>query len=180
MTPRELLNVALQRFQVVYLSPGLQESIVRQAIATYQAKVGPVAKVSASCGIPIPAPDSFLDVAVCLDDAGRWSDVLVQQGTLTVIVAKKLVNPFTIHYFLNLTSLDFETGKLPEDSASLLLNEYAYTLLAIPNTQRAREAMTATGIQMDLPEDTELYNRKLTLEEAMEESAAMIPMATVY
>ena len=40
--------------------------------------------------------------------------------------------------------------------------------------------MTITGIQMELPDDNELNSRKTLLEQTMDETAAIIPMVTVY
>lgn len=180
MTPRELLTDVLTRFQVMYLTTPVQESLLKQALSTYQTVVGPTSKLSiADAALPVSKPAGFLDVAVCLDAEGRWHEVDAATSTVTAITTSRSVAPFTMYYFLNLRGLDLDTGALP-DSSITLLTEYLYTLLAIPNTQRAREAMTVTGIQMELPDDNELNNRKTLLEQEMDESAAMIPMATVY
>lgn len=179
MTPRELLADVLTRFQVVYLTTSVQESLLKQALSTYQSVVGPTAKLSVLDALPVLKPAGFLEVAICLDTEGRWHDVIYSATDLTVVTTTKSKAPFTLHYFLNLRGLDLDNGVLPEDSITLL-TEYLYTLLAIPNTQRAREALTVTGIQMELPDDNELNNRKSLLEQEMDESAAMIPMATVY
>lgn len=179
MTPRELLTDVLTRFQVVYLSDPVQESLLKQALSTYQTVVGPTAKLSILDALPVLKPAGFLEVAVCLDTEGRWHDVIYSATDLTVVTTTKSVAPFTLYYFLNLRGMNIDTDQLP-DSSVMLLTEYLYILLAIPNTQRAREAMTVTGIQMELPDDNELNNRKSLLEQEMDESAAMIPMATVY
>ncbi len=180
MTPRELLNDVLLRFQVMYLSTQIQDSILKQALSTYQTVVGPTAKMNITDATsPVSKPAGFSEVAVCLDVEGRWHEADVGDATITVLTTKKSVKPFNLYYFLNLRGFNLESGVLPESSINLL-TEYLYTLLAIPNTQRAKEAMTVTGIQLELPEDNELNNRKTLLEEEMEESAALIPMATVY
>lgn len=164
---------------MVYLTTPVQESLLKQALSVYQTTAGPTAKLSIADALPVSKPAGFLDVAVCLDVEGRWHDVIFSDTAVTVVTTSKSVAPFTLHYFLNLRGLDLDAGSLPESSITLL-TEYVYTLLAIPNTQRAREAMTVTGLQMELPDDNELNNRKGLLEQEMDESAAMIPMATVY
>lgn len=180
MTPRELLTDVLTRFQVMYLTTQVQESLLKQALSTYQTVVGPTSKLSiADATLPVSKPAEFAEVAVCLDAEGRWHEADISASTVTAITTSKSVAPFTLHYFISLRNINLDTGALP-DSSITLLTEYLYTLLAIPNTQRAREAMTVTGIQMELPDDNELNNRKTLLEEEMDESAAMIPMATVY
>lgn len=180
MTPRELLNDVLTRFQVVYLSEAVQESLLKQALATYQRIAGPVARFSvALADTPSDKPDDFSAIATCVDSQGRWHEVEEAADTLTVLSTGKSSAPFVIHYFQNLRGIDTETGTLPEECISLV-SEYLYTIMAIPNTQRAREAMTITGIQMELPADSELNSRKELLEQEMDEAVAIIPMATVY
>lgn len=179
MTPNELLRDATEKFSVMYLTPALQDVLLRQAIATYQRIVGPRAQMTLVDNNPVPLPGGFLNVALCCDSQGRWHDTLVTGGTVAVLTTAKSLAPFTLHYFVNLSAIDPAADHLPSGSLTLL-SEYLQVLLAIPNTARAREVMTATGIQAELPGDEELASRKAVLEQEMEETCAMIPMVTVY
>lgn len=181
MTPNELLADVLLRFPVMYLAETVQQSLLSQALGMYQSLAGVVEKLAIPDSSPVETPAGYQSVAVCADTEGRWHDVTAdaESETLAVVTTSKSVAPFVLHYFVNLKDLDFDEDSLPSTSITLL-TEYLYTLIAIPNTQRAREAMLATGIQMELPDDNELNNRKTLLEQEMDETAAIIPMATVY
>ncbi len=179
MTPQELLDDVLLRFEVMYLSESLQTSILKQALSTYQSIVGATAVLKLENATPVSLPAGFSDVAVCVDAEGRWHDVVVTDTTVAVTTFSKSVAPYSLTYFLDMRGFDLATDSLPRNSI-MLLSDYLYVLLAIPNTQRAREAMTITGIQMELPDDNELNSRKTLLEQTMDETAAIIPMVTVY
>lgn len=179
MTPRDLLNDVLLRFPVMYLSSTVQDSILKQVLSVYHTIVGATARIIIADSLPVAIPAGFDDVVTCVDSAGRWHEIVVTTTEIAVVTTTRSVAPFTLTYFISLRSLDLETGILPTSSITLL-SEYLYTLLAIPNTQRAREAMAVTGIQLELPDDNVLNDRKNQLELEMEETEAMIPMVTVY
>jgi hypothetical protein len=75
--------------------------------------------------------------------------------------------------------MDIDKDELPAISIGILM-DYLKALIEIPNTQRARQIANATGLQVEYPSDEELRARKENIEFAMEDSQAMIPMATVY
>lgn len=177
MTPRELLDDALLRFQVMYLSKPVQESILRQALTVCQCLTGPVASVAID-GAPTAKPPLFVGVSNCMDSEGRWHDVYVSGAEISVVTTRRSSPPFLLEYFISLRDLDIDSGNLPNEVISLL-SEYLCVCLAIPNTQRARSAMTVTGINLELTDDAELHSRKLAIEELMSESC-ISKMVTVY
>lgn len=179
MTPRELLNAAKKRFSVIYLAEGMQESLLEEALDTYQRIVGPFEELTTSGVVTeIAKPANFLAVAVCSDQLGRWHKVLATNTTLQVCINAKSQPPYTIYYFVDLANLDIETGKIPDDSVPLL-RKYLRILLDIQNMKRHREVIAVIGIQTDLPSSEELENDKTAAEQEMEDAQAIIPMATV-
>ena len=181
MTPKELLDSVLTRFQVVYLGQPALDVLLAQALGVYQDKAGPVKTLAlATDAESAVIPGDFLGVAVVLDAEGRWHEVNMTETDLVVTVQRrKSRKPFKIWYFVHMRGMNSTTGVLPEESVSILF-DYLYVLIAIPNTQRATEVAAATGMQIQLPGDGELDQRKAILEESMEDCRSIIPMATVY
>lgn len=177
MTQSELLTEALKHFTVMYLDAPRQQAILKQAVGKYRDMVGPskvvkVATDTATFITEVAKPADFLSVAICLDAEGRWHDVTVTDTALSVDTTVYSISPFKIHYFIDLSDVPKE--------CEYLLSSYLHCLLDIPNTARAREVMNTTGLQIELPGESELDQRRVTLEQEMEESQAIIPMATVY
>lgn len=187
MTPDALLASVITRFPVMYLTPTNQSGVLKQALGGFQRIVGPVKKLKVAddpgtvdtIEATVAKPDDFAAVAVCLDVEGRWHNVEADDTTLTVETTSKSVWPFTITYFVDLYGSTPASYVLPPDIVPLLA-DYLEVLLKIPNNARAREVMATTGIQMDIPDNETLANRRMAIEAAMEEETAIIPMATVY
>jgi hypothetical protein len=178
MTPRELLDSAKKRFPVMYLSEPIQDDLLEEALDTYQRIAAPFKEITtAGVDTVIDLPADFLSVVVCVDAFGRWHKVLVGETALQVCTNVKSEAPFTIHYFVDLATMDIEAGTIPADCVPLL-RKYLRILLNIPNTKRHREVMAATGIQVDLPSSEELENDKTAAEQEMEDAQAIIPMVT--
>ena len=91
------------------------------------------------------------------------------------VASTKAVKPFRIFYFIDLAQCE----ELPPLVQSYLY-EYLYIRLEIPNNKRSREVASTTGMQVELPSDEELKQRKDLIETDMEESAAIIPSAAVF
>lgn len=180
MTPRELLESVAKRFSVMYLSETIQTSLLQEALETYQRIVGPFKKVTTEgTATTLNKPADFLAVAICIDKEGRWHKAIVADTLLQVCTSIKSVAPFTIYYFVNLSEMNIEKDAIPSDCIPLL-KRYLNILLEIPNTARARAVMATTGVPVELTDGDTLESRKLVIEEELEESQAIIPMATVY
>lgn len=181
MTPNELLDLVKTQFQVLYLDPVRLATLLKQALGTYQDKAGLVRKLQFGDGATEAAtPDNLLEIVVAADAEGRWHEYRMGETSITIVEQTgKSVKPYTVSYFVNLRDMDTEEDELPPETVGPL-RDYLEALIAIPNTARARQIATATGIQAEYPSDEELGARKENLELAMEDEQAMIPMATVY
>lgn len=182
MTPRELLNAVKSQFQVMYLSAPLLDTVLQQALRAYQDKAGPVKLLTFADAVTTtaPVPADFLDIAVAMDSEGRWHEAMLVATNLTVTEQiGRSVKPFKVWYFVGMSSMNLETGVLPAESTSVLF-DYLTALIEIPNTARAKEVAVTTGIQLELPDEEALKQRKDLLEQEMDECRGIIPMATVY
>ncbi len=191
MTPNELLDLVKAQFQVIYLDSAKLTNLLKQAIGTYQDKAGLIRKLQfGDEDTEADTPDDLLEIIGVSDAEGRWHEyrTAVSEDTVTVTVVEQLypgtttvksLKPYTMTYFVNLRDMDLEEDELPAETIGLL-RDYLEALIAIPNTARARQIATATGIQAEYSTDEELKVRKDALELAMEDSQAIIPMATVY
>ena len=181
MTPNELLDMVKAQLQVVYLDSVKLTNLLRQALGTYQDKVGLIRKLPfGDDATEAATPDDLLEVIFAADAEGRWHEHRMSETAITVVEQTgKSVKPYVVNYFVNLRDMDIEQDALPPETVGPL-RDYLEVLIAMPNTARARQIATATGIQAEYPSDEELRNRKDLLELAMEESQAIIPMATVY
>lgn len=181
MTPSALLDLVKTQFQVIYLDSVKLTNLLRQALGTYQDKAGLVRKVQfGDDATEAVTPDDLLEVIGAADAEGRWHEYRMGAESITVVEQTgKSVKPYIVSYFVNLRDMDIDTDELPPETVGPL-RDYLEALIAIPNTARARQIATATGIQAEYPSDDELRGRKEDLELAMEDSQAIIPMATVY
>jgi hypothetical protein len=187
MTPNELLNLVKTQFQVLYVESGKLTNLLKQALGTYQDRAGVIRKLQfGDDDTEADTPADLLEVICVADAEGRWHEHRIDGDTITVIEQlrpglsiRKSVRPYTVSYFVNLRDMDIEKDVLPPETVGPL-REYLEALIAIPNTARARQIATATGIQAEYPSDDELRTRKENLELAMEDLQAIIPMATVY
>jgi hypothetical protein len=181
MTPNELLDQVKTQFQVIYLEPAKLINLLKQALGTYQDKAGVVRKLQFDDNATeVDAPADLLEVIYVADAEGRWHEHQVSEDSVAVVVqAGKSVKPYIVSYFVNLRDMDIDDDELPSETIGLL-RDYLEALIAIPNTARARQIATATGIQAEYPSEEELRARAENLELAIEESRAIIPMATVY
>ena len=181
MTPNELLDLVKTQFQVIYLDSVKLTNLLRQALGTYQDKAGLVRKLQFGDGDAEAAtPEDLLEIIGAADAEGRWHEYRMDAESIVVVEQTgKSVKPYIVSYFVNLRDMDIGADELPPETVGSL-RDYLEALIAIPNTARARQIATATGIQAEYPSDDELRNRKENLELAMEDSQAIIPMATVY
>jgi hypothetical protein len=181
MTPNELLDLVKSQFQVLYIESGKLTNLLRQALGTYQDKAGVVRKLQfGDDATEAATPEDLLEVIFVADVRGRWHEHRSGDDSITVIEqAGKSVKPYVLSYFVNLRDMDIDTDELPPETVGPL-RDYLEALIAIPNTARARQIATATGIQGEYPSDEELRTRKESLELVIEDSQAIIPMATVY
>lgn len=179
MTPTEILDHVRAHFPVLYVNEARQGQLLAQALGMYQEKAGAVKRLDMSdAATETEIPEDFLECAVAMDANGRYHECVVTDDKITITPGRKSSKPYRVYYFVNLRDYDLETA-LPAESVSLLI-DYLTVLLEIPNTNRMREIAATTGLQIDYPTIDDLQGRKLTLELAMEESQAIIPMATVY
>lgn len=184
MTPNELLASVLTQFQVMYLNHTVQENLLRQALGTYQDKAGIIRKLEfADEEKEIAVPKNMLEMISVSDAEGRWHEFRNNGETISVIEqtfpSRKSKKPFMASYLVNLRDMDIEKDELPSESIGLL-REYLESLISIPNTARARQIAQATGLQTEYSTEEELRTRKDNIELAMEDSQAIIPMATVF
>jgi len=180
MTPNELLESVKSQFQVVYLDSLKLSNLLAQAIGAYQDRAGTVKKLTfAADSAEASVPTDMLEIISVSDAEGRWHEFAVVNGVVAVTERSNSVRPYSAAYFVNMRGMDFATDNLPPDSLSLL-RDYLEALIAIPNTMRARQIATATGVEAEYQSDAELIARKEALELAMDDAQAIIPMATVY
>ena len=164
----------------MYLLDPALNALVSQALGMYQDKAGPVKTLAlAADAVSVAIPEDYLGVAVALDAEGRWHEVDIVGEDLVVTEETNSVKPYKITYFVNMREMDIEEGVLPFESITVL-TDYLYVLISIPNTQRTREVAAATGMQVEIPGDADLDQRKSLLEHSMEDCQSIIPMATVY
>ena len=181
MTPNALLDLVKAQSQVLYLDSTKLENLLRQALGVYQDKAGLIRKLRfGDDDTEADTPDDLLEIVVAADAEGRWHEYRMGETSITIVEqAGKSVKPYTVSYFVNLRDMDIDEDELPPEAVGPL-SSYLEILIAIPNTARARQIATATGMQVEYPSDEELRGRKENLELDMEDSQAIIPMATVY
>lgn len=187
MTPNELLNLVKTQFQVLYVESDRLTNLLKQALGTYQDRAGVVRKLQfGDEDTEAETPEDLLEVICVTDNEGRWHEYMVDEYAITVseqqrigMSTRKSVRPYSVSYFVNLRDMNIEKEALPSEAIGPL-REYLEALIAIPNTARARQIATATGIQAEFPSDEELRARKDALELAMEDMRAIIPMVTVF
>lgn len=181
MTPTELLDLVKTQFQVIYLESASLTNLLKQALGTYQDKAGLIRKLAFGADdAAVATPDDLLEVICVVDAQGRWHEY--QAGATTIAAVEQIgksVKPYTVSYFVNLRDMGIDSDDLAPEAVGLL-RDYLEALIAVPNTARARQIATATGMQAEYPSDEELRNRKATIELAMEDSQSIIPMMTVY
>lgn len=179
MTPVELLDAAKSRFVVLYhRDPTVLGSLLKQALGKFQDKAGVIMKTRLGEGITMPLPDQFLDVAVAHDARNCFVPTSVEGEAIEFEVNAATVYPVTLHYFLNLREWP-EDKNLPSGCTSLLL-DYLVATIDLPNTERQRGALLASGQQAtDLPSPSELRERILTLEAMMEDNQSILPPVAV-
>ncbi len=181
MTPNGLLELVKTQFQVIYLDSVKLTNLLKQALGAYQDKAGVVRKIQFGDDVTaVNIPDDLLEVIGATDAEGRWHEHRVTGDSIAVIQqAGKSVKPYVISYFVNLRDADTEEFELPPETVGLLRG-YLEALIASLNTARARQIAAATGIQAEYPSDEDLRARVENIELTMEDSQAIIPMATVY
>jgi len=181
MTPNELLDLVKTQFGVLYLDSAKLTNLLKQSLGAYQDKAGVIRKLQfGDDDTEVDVPDDLLEIICIADAEGRWHEYQASTTAIAVVEQTgKSVKPYTLSYFVNLRDMDIDEDDLPPETIGTLC-DYLEALVAIPNTARARQIAAATGIQGDYTSGEELRARRDTLELAMEDEQAIIPMATVY
>lgn len=178
--PANLLARVVSTYQVMYLDPARLTALLREAIDTYQDKAGFIRTAQfGDHDTEIQTPADLLEVIGVVDAEGRRHEYTVGVSSIAVIQQRKSVTPYALTYFVNLRGVDIDAGTLPAEIIGILA-KYLTALIDMPNTQRARQIASATGLQVEYPTDEELRARKENIELEIEESQAIIPMMTVY
>lgn len=181
MTPLQLLEEVQGRFIVLYHNeePALHR-LLAQALTKFQEKAGVLFTVRVN-GPEVDLPEFFWKVASCHDNAHRFVPTQPdrEDGKLRLGVIAGNTPPYTIHYFIKLRDWP-EDRDLPTSCISLVA-DYLEALIAIPNTDRERRTLSATGLPFDhLPAVQELRARLADIEVEMEDAKAILPPIAVY
>jgi len=181
MTPNELKALAVSQFQILFIEDPAINALLYQALGAWQDKAGCLRKITLGADVAeVDTPEDFLDIAIVLDAEGQYHEADASAETISITEQTGSVKPYTVHYFVNLRGMDPATGQLPNDAIGKLL-DYLVTLIGIANAAQQRQFAGVIGTSQDgIPDETDLRNRKDALELDMEDSQAIIPMATVY
>jgi len=179
MTPEKLLEAAKSQFLVLYHNDETAlGKLLRSSLGTFQDRAGAFREMAFEAGATeLPFPDHFLYVVNVLDKRGNFLTWIENDTTISLVMQPRSVAPFKLTYGLNLRDWPVDRD-LPGEVISLTL-EHLISAIELPNTQRARKAAVATGQQVEFPSDETLLNKKMLIEQAMEDSMMMLPMMTV-
>jgi hypothetical protein len=178
MTPAELLEQAQSHFLVLYHNdPEALDRLLREALGKYQDKAGVIEQISLGTLAEIEVPEHFLKIAVAQDATGNYHEASVVDGQIQVTERTSSTKPYTVHYFVDLKSYDLDEV-LPQGIVGTVL-DYLVALIDIPNTQRTRRILQATGQQGELPTDDVLLARRDQIVQDMENEEAIVPMVVV-
>lgn len=181
MTPQQLLEEVQGRFVVLYhKDESALNRLLAQALTKFQDKAGVLFTLRTN-EPQVPIPEGFWRVASCHDSASRFVPTQPdrESGVLYLGTEPRNRPPYTVHYLVKLTAWPLDKD-LPTSCISLV-SDYLETLISIPNTERTRGILNATGQASDhLPAEQELRTRLTELEVEMEEAKAMLPPIAVY
>lgn len=181
MTPQQLLEEVQSRFVVLYHNDETAlNRLLAQALTKFQDKAGVLFTLRTD-EQQVAIPDGFWRVASCHDSASRFVPTQPdrESGWLYLGIEPRNRPPYTVHYLVKLTAWPLDKD-LPTSCLSLVA-DYLEALIAIPNTERARGILNATGQASDyLPSVQELRSRLTELELEMEEAKAILPPIAVY
>jgi hypothetical protein len=177
-TPADILSQAKSKFSIMYLNETRLSQLLRIALGTFQDKAGLIKKEKTTGeNSYIALPNNFLDIAVVMDARGAWCDWEVESDKISVVPESTHKLPYTIHYFVNLRDYPENEG-LPSEIVGKI-KSYLEVLIEIENNQRHRQVLAATNMQADVPDSSELENKKQLTEQDFEDAQAIIPIATV-
>lgn len=186
MTPRQLLEDAVARFVVCYISdPAELERLLRQALGKFQDRAGVILESWGDEAAFSLAPD-FHAVAGCSDSMRRYIPWRIGKDSeghavVTLILGKEHEPPYCLAYFCNLRDWEMDTP-LPGDCDALVC-DYLEVLISIKNVKREREAYLATNMveaAQGLPTEQDLRARLADLEKEMLENKAVSPPASMF
>ncbi|WFQ78120.1 hypothetical protein PXH59_00285 (plasmid) [Xenorhabdus sp. SF857] len=174
MTPNALLERVKGQFITLYHDePEKLEALLIQALNEYQDRAGVIQSITITLnqqkigGIKIPP--YFMTVVTANDVDQVWHEVTLDDGKINVITTDYSGDPFKIQYLEAISQYDLDKDELPNHITGLL-QKYLKVLIEIPNAEREMYSRSAAGLPLDgIPQVTELYERKRSLEEQMEE-----------
>ncbi|NDO81503.1 hypothetical protein CJP72_12220 [Citrobacter sp. NCU1] len=182
MTPVELLESVKGRFQPLLADDEtLLQTLLRQALTTYQDKAGVIkpVRIKKEDGVSLKPPEDYLALIHVTDSRGClvYSDPFPDSIDLDLNGDERY--PFTMLYLVNLRDRNYKEWNIPADIIGML-EDYLEALIAIKNTERLRIVAIAGKLDTSgYPDEITLQQRKQELEAQMSANRAIIPGATV-
>lgn len=178
MTPQQIIDRVTSRYDVLYYSDAEKlQSLMSDTLGKFEDRAGAVR----SFQIQSPEtngvkPSDFLAVATVHDADGRFVEHDAS-GSSSVSIFGNPSYPVTVKYLVNFRAIGMD-DELPPVSVGLI-SEHFDAMLALLNTRRERNVVSAAGLQRELVAEESLRARVEAVELAMEENAEILPIATV-